>query len=97
LASSTAGIAPGSYWVGWIIDFDSNIVESDEGNNAGYDASGKLTVTSDGTTGDGNENSVGCTPSNTGKGPMPMLVIWLAFVAWLTLRRRGQRGCRVVG
>jgi V8-like Glu-specific endopeptidase len=37
-------IPPGTYWVGWIIDSDDNVVEFSESNNTAYKSSYQLTV-----------------------------------------------------
>jgi len=44
LASFPSSVPPGTYYIGWIIDADDDVAESDEGNNVEYDHDQQLTV-----------------------------------------------------
>ncbi|MCK4626818.1 MAG: hypothetical protein KAV00_16015, partial [Phycisphaerae bacterium] len=45
LSSFPSTVPAGDYWVGWIIDADDDVTESNESNNKGYNGEYQLTVT----------------------------------------------------
>ena len=73
-----SSVPAGTYWVGWIIDSQNDVDESDESNNTAYKTYYQLEV-----------KDSGCpeAPSITEWG-LIVLVVLLMLSAWVVLRRR---------